>query len=202
MEPRGLVRPLSGRCQLEKRTLQPSSQIGIRLPELTEQLCCSGTKRPPEFGRRQRPNERVFELRRHLGGQIIHPLRIACRLIESKAGKRERMVSDAADPVLGLPQLVPLNTDPSVQNMVPCQPYEVVSVWLRHSRALDRLAENQPKVRSERTKLCCWRKCQIDLEAFREKEGAIDCGARLEVKMMQGAKLLVHELAPIAEDLH
>jgi len=194
------MRPLSGRCQLEKRALQLSSQIGICLPELTEQLCCSGTKRPPEFGRRQRPNERVSELRRHLGGQTIHPLRIACRLIESKAGERERMVSDAADPVLGLPQLVPLDTDPSVQNMVPCQPYEVISIWLRHSRALDRLAKNQPKVRSESTKLCRGCKCQVDLKAFREKEGAIDRGARLEVKVMQGAKLLVHELTPIAED--
>jgi hypothetical protein len=72
------MRPLSSRCQLEQRALQLSSQIDICLPELTEHLCCSGTKRPPEFGWRQRPNERVSELRTHLGGQTIHPLRIAC----------------------------------------------------------------------------------------------------------------------------
>jgi hypothetical protein len=94
------------------------------------------------------------------------------------------MFSGAADPVLGLPQLVPLDTDPSVQNMVPCQPDDVVSVWSRHSRALDRLTENQPKVRSERAKLCGGRKCQVDFKALREKEGAIGGGARLEVKVM------------------
>ena len=111
------------------------------------------------------------------------------------------MVSDAADPILGLPQLIPFDTDPSVQDMMPCQPDDVVSVRPRHSRALDRLTENQPKVRSERAKLCGGRKCQVDLKALRQKEGAIDRGARLEVEVVQGAKLLLHELAPIAEDL-
>jgi hypothetical protein len=92
------------------------------------------------------------------------------------------MVSDAADPVLGLPQLVPLDTDSSVQNMVPCQPDDVVSIWTRHGRALDRLTENRPEVRTERAKLCGGRKRQVDLKALREKEGAIDGGARPKVK--------------------
>jgi hypothetical protein len=78
------------------------------------------------------------------------------------------MVSDAADPVLGLPQLVPLDTDSSVQNMVPCQPDDVVSIRTRHGRALDRLTENRPEVRTERAKLCGGRKRQVDLKALRE----------------------------------
>lgn len=96
---------------------------------------------------------------RHLGGQTIYPFRIERGLTESKAGQRERMVSDAADPVLGLPQLVPFDTDPSVQNMVPRQPNDVVSVWPSHGQALDRLTENRPKVRSERAKLRGGREC-------------------------------------------
>ena len=85
--------------------------------------------------------------------------------------------------------------------MVPGQPDDVVSVWTRHGRALDRLTENRPKVRSERAELCGGRKRQIDLKALRKKEGAIDRGARPEVKVVQGTKLLVHELAPIAKDV-
>src|ERR671917_440626 len=100
------------------------------------------------------------------------------------------MVSDAADPILGLPQLTPFDTDPSVKNVVPCQPDDVVSVRPCHGRALDRLTENRPKVGSERAKLCGGRKCQVDLQALRQKEGAIDGGARLEVEVVQGAKLL------------
>lgn len=190
---------MSDWSEFEKRALQSIREICICLPEFAQQLYCCHTEGSPEFGRRQRRHQRVLEPHRHLRRQTIYPLGVDRGQAESKAGQRQRIVPDGADPVLGLPQFVPFNADPSMQNVVPGQPDGVVSVYRRRGRALDRLTENYLEGGPESAKLGGGCTCQIHLKAGGKKEGAIDGAPGPEIKMMQGAQLLVHEGAPIAQ---
>ncbi len=87
---------------------------------------------------------------------------------EAQTSKRERVIANGADPVLGLPELSAFDADPRVQYVVPGESDEPMGVGGRDRSILDRLAEDEFKPRPERTELARRHEREVDLEAARK----------------------------------
>jgi hypothetical protein len=86
------------------------------------------------------------------------------RLSQAKAGEGQRLVPDAADPVLGLPWPVALDAAPSVQDVVPGKPDQVPRVRSGGRGCPDRLAEDGTEVGANRAELIGRGEPEVDLE--------------------------------------
>ena len=76
---------------------------------------------------------------------------------------------------------------------------ELVRVGRLHVRPLDRLAEEQAEPRPRRAERGSRREREIELEAAREQEDAVDRGAAREVEELHGVELVDEAARPVGE---
>jgi hypothetical protein len=88
----------------------------------TGRRCCRHPKGSTQLLRLQAPHQRVLQPAGDRHGQGVGPLGVGGGLSQAQAGKGQRLVPDAADPVLGLPWLAAFDAAPGVQDVMPAKP--------------------------------------------------------------------------------
>jgi hypothetical protein len=85
-------------------------------------------------------------------------------LSQAEAGKGERLVPDAADPVLGLPRLVAFDAAPRMQDVVPGKADQLAGVGEGCRGGQGRLAEDGREARATRAEPVGRGEPEVDLQ--------------------------------------
>ena len=119
---------------------------------------------------------------------------------EANGRERQRLVAHAVDPVHRLPRPAALDRDPRVQDEEPAEAGQVVRRgWLR-KRFLSRLAEDDAERRAARAEVALRRERDVNLQAVREQEDAVDRADGGQVPVMDGAELVGETGGPVGHD--
>lgn len=186
--------------QLANRRFEAPRLDGIGRMELTEQPGCRHPEGAPQLLRPKAAHQRSLQLASDPRRQGVGPPGVVDGLPEAKAGKGQRLVPDAADPVLGLPGLAAFDAAPSVQHVMPAKPDAVPGVRWRGRGWRDRPAEDPVEVRAMGAELAGRGEAEVDLKAGRQQKRPVDRIGHLELEVVQGGKLAVEVVGPIGDD--
>jgi hypothetical protein len=86
-----------------ERFVQAPCKVLIRASNLAKQSVNHDPESPREFGGVEFPDERTFELRRHIARQQVHTTAMGSGKAVANAGQSKRIVADSAYHVFRLP---------------------------------------------------------------------------------------------------
>jgi hypothetical protein len=151
--------------QLLKRPFEALRLDEIGLVKFAEQSgCCHAEGSTQLFGRKA-SNERVLQPAGYRDRQAVGSLGVVGGHAKAEARERQRLIPDAADPILGLPGPAAFDAGSSVQDVVPRKPDEMSGVEGGGLGLLDRLAEDSLEVRTAGAELSGRSESEVDLEA-------------------------------------
>src|SRR5260221_693528 len=127
--------------QLAERGLDASGEPGVRLRDLTRQAVDRHPHRPPQLGHFERSHQRAFETLLFVWRNAVHTASLRGRQAVAHAGRRDRLVADQADHVLGLPHISALDARARMQRVKPPVVQERHRCGRHDRRALNGLTE-------------------------------------------------------------
>jgi hypothetical protein len=118
---------------------------------------------------------------------------------QAKAGQRDHLVADGADPVLGLPPPAPFDAYACVECVVPSKADEVVAGWRTGRFELGGLTENGAPGGSERAEVVRGGEGDVDLQPGGEEEHTVDRGSGRQVPVVPGSEFLAEGFGPACQ---
>jgi len=183
-----------------ERSLQSPCKFRVRGSHLPQQPLNDSLERPGELAKIELPDQGVFKLRSHCSWQKVHPTTVSGGKAVADASERERVVTDTADHVFGLPQFAAGDTTPGMKRIEPRHAHNCGGRWRRSVPGFIGLSKQQAERRGQGTKVRLDDESEIDLESIGKKKYAVSPRAGDHVEMMQGMMLIVQLGRPISED--
>src|SRR5215211_687580 len=174
----------------------------MRLRALARKSNDGCRKSYPERPRLDHADVGIVESSKGLSGEVVVAARLHRGHTLPEAGKRERMVADGADVVLGLPDTPPLDARTRVERVDDAPPEEVSrGRWFGRLLPIRRLAEQQAEPWAGGTKMSRRRHREVELKRVREEKDAVDGRTALEIRKVHGVELGDERTCPVSEHL-
>src|SRR5437879_9205395 len=186
------------REEIAERRLETPGEHGVGLSDLVNEAVDHDAEGADQLVRPEACDQRVAQRIGHRVGELIHPATLGGRHTVAPARRGEDRVTCCADHVLGLPQLSAGQRRSDVERIEP-RPADQLLRRRGRGRTLRRGPEQQLEGGRLRREVPLRRECEVDLQAVREHEHAVQPRARPHVHVMDGAVLLVHASGPVVE---